>query len=157
VAPIAWADAELVVQPDLGDAVDVAQALGSSKSGWLQAALEGGDDLGACVSPGAARAAHGQDEGPAEARVVAALSCWMRANSSGVQSVRPGLALFVVLSAVSVLLTMALPASSGWARISASWRARPRFAHHLASVLQCGQRGEGPLAQAASAIQGECS
>jgi len=46
--PARGLDAELVVQADLGDAVDVAQALGCARSRVaVQAALEGGDDLGA--------------------------------------------------------------------------------------------------------------
>ncbi len=44
----------------------------------------------------------------------------MRANSSGVQSVRPARPCSFVDSAVSDLLTMALPASSGWARMRPS-------------------------------------
>jgi hypothetical protein len=45
-------DAELVVQPDLGDAVDVAQALGELEVRVaVQPPLEGRDDLGACAGP----------------------------------------------------------------------------------------------------------
>ena len=63
-------DSELLVQPQLGDAVDLAQALGELVVAVaVQAALEGVDDL-AAVQPQPARAAHGQDERPAEARVV---------------------------------------------------------------------------------------
>ncbi len=63
-------EAELVGQPHLGDAVDVAQALGELEVRVvLEPAREGGDDLGA-REPAAARPAHGEDEGPAEARVV---------------------------------------------------------------------------------------
>ena len=62
--------AELVVQAQFGHAVDVAQRLGEFEVGVVrQAALERGDDL-APVQPRAARAAHGQHEGPAELGVV---------------------------------------------------------------------------------------
>ena len=62
--------AELVVQADFDDAVDVAQAFGQFKVGVaVQAALEGLDDL-RLVQAHAARAAHRQDEGPAELGVV---------------------------------------------------------------------------------------
>ena len=45
-------DAELVVQAQLRDAVDVAQALGQLEVGVVvQPALEGVDDLAACVRP----------------------------------------------------------------------------------------------------------
>ena len=58
--------AELVVEPDLGDAVDVAQAFGQLEVRVVgQPALEGGDDLG-LVQALAARAAHRQDEREAE-------------------------------------------------------------------------------------------
>ena len=62
--------AKLVVQPDLDDAVDVAQALCQLKVGVaVQAALKRVDDL-LLVQAQATRAAHGQDEGPAELGVV---------------------------------------------------------------------------------------
>ncbi|EWS58157.1 hypothetical protein Y694_03932 [Methylibium sp. T29-B] len=62
--------AELVVQADLGDAVDVAQALGQLDLGVaLQPALQRREDL-APVQALAAWAAHRQHEGPAEARAV---------------------------------------------------------------------------------------
>ena len=62
--------AELVVQANLGNAVDVAQALGELEVGRVvQPALEGGDDLG-LAQPQAARAAHREDERKAELGVV---------------------------------------------------------------------------------------
>ena len=48
-------DAEALVEPDLGDPVDVAQALGALEVGVvLEAAREGRDDLVACAGPGRA-------------------------------------------------------------------------------------------------------
>jgi hypothetical protein len=58
--------AELVVQADFGNAVDVAQALGHLEVGVVvQPPRKGVDDL-ALGQPRAARAAHGQDEREAE-------------------------------------------------------------------------------------------
>src|SRR2546427_6145737 len=48
----------------------------------------------------------------------------MCSSSSGVQRVRPALFCSLVDSAVSVLVSMALPASSGWARIRSSLACR---------------------------------
>ena len=63
-------DAELVVQANLGDAVDVAQAFGELELGMaLQPPLEGRDDLAAREAR-AALASHREDERPAEFRVV---------------------------------------------------------------------------------------
>ncbi len=82
----------------------------------------------------------------------------MRANSSGVQSVRPALPCSCVDSAVSVLATIALPASSGWARTSASCASRPLSRTTPASAsLSCARLANGRFAAARSAIQGECS
>ncbi|MCY1538713.1 hypothetical protein D9M68_742660 [compost metagenome] len=62
--------AELVVQPDLGDAVDVAQALGALEvHRVVQAAFEGGDDV-RLAQAGATRAAHREDERESVLRVV---------------------------------------------------------------------------------------
>ena len=62
--------AEFVVEPDFGNAVDVAQALGALEVGVLvQAARQGGNDLSAAQAQ-ATRPAHRQDEGEAKARVV---------------------------------------------------------------------------------------
>ena len=63
-------DAELVVQADFDDAVDVAQAFAQLiVRVTQQAALEGVDDL-PLAQAGAARSAHRQDEGEAELGVV---------------------------------------------------------------------------------------
>ncbi len=63
-------DAEALVEPDLGDAVDVAQALGALEVGVvLEAAREGRDDL-VLAQALAARPAHGEDEREAELRPV---------------------------------------------------------------------------------------
>ncbi len=82
----------------------------------------------------------------------------MRANSSGVHSVRPALPCSWVDSVVSVLATIALPASSGWARISASCRSRgaSRTTSTIAR-LSAAKVANGRLAAAASTIHGECS
>src|SRR5574341_1153308 len=82
----------------------------------------------------------------------------MRANSSGVQSVRPALDCSFVDSAVSVLLTMARPASSGCTRMSLSWASRPASRSTCTSAsFSAASVAKGRLCQAASAIQGECS
>ena len=88
-------DAELVVQADFSDAMDLAQAFGALGIGLgLQAAREGGDDLGAAQA-GATRAAHGQDEGPAKPRVVLGVEL-LQAGEFVRGAVRePGLALLV--------------------------------------------------------------
>ena len=63
--------AQLVVEANLDDAVDVAQALGQFVVGVVvQAALKGADDL-LLVEARAARAAHGQDERKTKLGVVA--------------------------------------------------------------------------------------
>ena len=82
----------------------------------------------------------------------------MCANSAGVQSVRPALPCSFVLSAVSVLLTIALPASSGWARISRTCTSctAPRTVAASASFRPASE-WKGRFAQVASAIHGECS
>ena len=71
----------------------------------------------------------------------------MRANSSGVQSVRPGLALLVGrFGGQRLRLTIALPASSGWARISASCASRPASRTTLDErVLELREARERPL------------
>ena len=59
-------DGELVLEPDLDDAMDVAQALGQFEVGvTVQTALKRLNDL-LLVQPAATRAAHCEDEGPAE-------------------------------------------------------------------------------------------
>ncbi|OIQ71145.1 hypothetical protein GALL_472380 [mine drainage metagenome] len=63
-------EAELVVEANFGDAVDLPQGFGELEvRRVVHTALQGGDDLRARQS-GAARPAHGEDEGPAEAGVV---------------------------------------------------------------------------------------
>ena len=63
-------DAKFVVEPNLCNAVDVAQVFCKFKVGVAcQTAFENGDDFCA-LQPHATRPAHGQDEGPAELRVV---------------------------------------------------------------------------------------
>jgi hypothetical protein len=63
-------DAELVGEAQLDDTVDVAQAFGEFViDRMFEPALEGGDDF-ALPQPGAARAAHREDEGKAELGVV---------------------------------------------------------------------------------------
>ncbi len=63
-------DAVAVVEPQLGDAVDLAQAFGELALGRAgQPALEAGDDLGAAQAA-AAWPAHGENERPAKARLV---------------------------------------------------------------------------------------
>ena len=105
------------------------------------------------VQAGAARAAHRQDEGKAELRVVVGVELLDAARTPrGVQLVRPALLCSLVDSAVRLLLTIALPASSGWARIRASCLSRPAPAHDPRHrVLQVRERAEGPLRQRALA------
>jgi hypothetical protein len=71
----------------------------------------------------------------------------MRANSAGVQSVRPALLCSFVDSLVSVLLTMALPASSGCAD-QRELPVRTGVAHDVRHrLLQVAERAERPLRQ----------
>ena len=82
----------------------------------------------------------------------------MCANSSGVQLVRPALLCSLVDSAVSVLLCMALPANSGWARMSASLASTPASSNTKVMVcLSAASDANGRWASACSAIQGVCS
>ena len=82
----------------------------------------------------------------------------MRANSSGVHCVSPALFCSLADSAVSAWLTMALPASSGWARISASWASGPAACSTWTmAYLSAARETKGRFAMASSAIQGECS
>jgi len=82
----------------------------------------------------------------------------MRSNSSGVHSVSPARPCSRVDSAVSVLATIALPASSGWARMRASCASRPASRTATTSARSSAARvAKGRAGQAAAAIQGECS
>ena len=82
----------------------------------------------------------------------------MRANSSGVQAVRPARPCSWVDSAVSVCATMALPASSGWARIRPSCSSGVACRTTAArACFSASSVAKGRAAAARSAIQGECS
>jgi hypothetical protein len=153
-------DAELVVQADLGDAVDVAQALRQFEVRMaLQAALEGGDDLAARKAR-AARPAHGQDEGPAEARVVGGVELLDVRKLGGRAVGQAGPALFVRALGGQALADHRLAGQFGVGAHQGHLPFAPGFAHAGGQrVLQRGQRGQ-PAAgagQASRRTQGECS
>jgi hypothetical protein len=141
-------EAELVVQPDLGDAVDVAQALGAFEVHRVaQAALEGGDDL-ALVQADAARAAHREDEGKTELRVVLRVELLDVRELLGRAVREAGLGLFVGglggerLGHHGLACEFRVGADQRKLRLPASL---VEHGHH--GVFERGQRGEGALGQ----------
>gem|GEM_PF-7004971 len=88
-------DAELVLQADLGDAMDVAQRFVELEVRQVaQPAGEGLDD-GLLAQAVAARTPHGQDEGETEAAVVVGVELLDAVELLGRAGREPGLALFV--------------------------------------------------------------
>ncbi len=137
--------AELVVEPDLGDAVDVAQALGHLVVGVVvQPALEGGNDLG-LVQSRAARAAHRQDEGEAELGVVVGIEL-LDLGELGRRAIgQPGLALFVRALGGERLAHHRLARQLGVGADQCQLRCQIGATQHLHQrQLQCGQAGKGP-------------
>ncbi len=140
--------AELVVQPQLHDAVDVAQRLGSLELRVIvQPAGKGLDDLLA-IQAGAARPAHGQDEGEAELRVVVcielldALELLQRAIGEA------GLALFAGRLAGESLRHHGLAGELGVRPDQGQLLVRAGRAHDVRQrLLQMRERSEGPLRQ----------
>ena len=137
--------AELVVQADLGDAVDVAQALVALEVHRVaQAAGEGGDDL-VPPQPEAARPAHGQDEGEAEPGVVVGVELLQPGEFLGRAVGQAGLALLVGRLGGERLRHHRL---AGQLRVGADQRElrlQPRVSHDGdESVFQPGQARERP-------------
>jgi hypothetical protein len=136
-------DAELVVQPDFGDAVDVAQTLGQLEVCVpLQAALEGADDLGAGQT-GATRPAHGQNERPAEALVVAGVELLDVRELLWRAVGEPGPPLFVRALGGQALADHGLAGELGVGAQQFQLPGPRCFPHgRCQCVPQCGQRGK---------------
>ena len=140
--------AELVVQADLGNAVDVAQRLGALDVGVVvQAAREGVDDLRA-RQPRAARPAHGQDEREAKARVVVPVELLQSRKFFG-RAVREACrALFVRGFGGQALRHHGLARQFGVGADQRKLRLGAGLAHGLRhDVLEVRERAKGPLAQ----------
>jgi hypothetical protein len=148
IAADQWLGFELVVQPDLGDAVDVAQRLGALDVGVVvQAAREGVDDL-RLVEPRAARPAHGQDEGKAKARVVVPVELLQPRELLG-RAVREACrALLLRGFGREALRHHGLARQFGVGADQRQLRLGAGLAHGLRhGVLEVRERAKGPLAQ----------
>ena len=96
-----------------------------SKSGWFRERRAKVSMISFFVSPCARAAITARMNGSRSARCSPRLSCWMRANSSGVQSVRPALFCSLVDSAVQRLADHGPARQLGWARIRPSCCSAP--------------------------------
>jgi hypothetical protein len=136
-------DAELVVQPDFGDAVDVAQALGQLEVRVpLQAALEGGDDLRSAQARHA-RPAHGQDERPAEPLVVAGIDLLDAGELFGRAVGQPGPPLFIGALGGQALADHGLAGQLGVGAQQCQLLGARRFPNGRCQLMpQRGQRGK---------------
>ena len=134
------------------------RASASSNSGWLSSRRAKVSMISCLERPVPRGPRTARMNGKPKRSLYAALSCWMRSNSSGVHCVRPALLCSWVDSAVRLFATMALPASSGWARIRANCASSSAVRTTCASAcFRCARLRKGRCARASSAIQGECS
>ena len=141
-------DAELVGQSNLGDAVDIAQRLGALHVRMVaHAPREGVDDL-ALAQARAARPAHGQDEGKAEARVVVGVQLLDARELLGRAVGEAGLALLVGRFGRERLrdhgLARQLGVGADQRELLLGRAARQRLRHR---VLQVRKRLKGPFLQ----------
>ena len=138
--------AQLVVEADFGNAVDVAQALGALKVRMvLQAARQGGNDLGLAQTQ-TARPAHRQDKGKAKARVVGGVERLNALKLFGRAVGQAGLALFVARLGCERLADHGFASQLGVGANEGELGVLSAFAHHLRQhQFQVHQAGKGPV------------